>query len=84
MASLTDREIIVACFNAICTLAQRLTGERLVIRLKSPNGGFSEVYADEFSAFFAVPKAGSEVPLVPGATKHPKQDDRVSQILEMH
>ena len=34
----TDRELLVAIFNAICALAEKITGEKLVVFLPSAAG----------------------------------------------
>ncbi len=36
--NLTDRELLVGIFNAVCALAEKLTGEKLVVFLPSAAG----------------------------------------------
>jgi len=40
---LSDRDLLVAVFNAIGALATRLTGERLSVSIPHPGGGYIQV-----------------------------------------
>jgi hypothetical protein len=51
-SSLTNRDLLFAIFNAICALAERLTGERLTVHIKCEDGLPIDVYGDHFGAAF--------------------------------
>jgi hypothetical protein len=53
----TDREIIVSLFDAIGALAEKLTGERMAIRVDSKSGDFIWLYGGQYVRWL---KAGTE------------------------
>lgn len=46
MPILSDREFMVAIFNAVAGLAERLTGEKYIVRIEKEDGTIIGVYRD--------------------------------------
>lgn len=46
---MTDRELLLAILNAVCGLAERVTGERMVVSVESEGGHKWNVYGDPVS-----------------------------------
>jgi len=47
--AITDRDLLFALFDALGALASRLTGERLVVMIPTPDGELDSVYASTAS-----------------------------------
>lgn len=43
---MTDREILIALFNAVGALSERLIGEKLLLCVEKEDGHFEHVYAN--------------------------------------
>jgi hypothetical protein len=69
-SSPTDREILVAIFNAIGALAERRTGERLVVHTERENSEGSDVYSSPASATFLA-KEEASIAFVPAQKDGP-------------
>lgn len=61
---LSDRDLFVAVFNAIGALATRLTGERLLLSIPHPGGGYIQIDSSLAGACFepstAAPATGAD------------------------
>jgi len=49
--TLTDRDLIVATFNAVAALARQMTGRELVVERHMERGGFIKLYGDPLAYF---------------------------------
>ena len=58
----SDRDLLVALFNAVGGLANKLTGETLVVTLKSANGEERRAYYDNGAIEWVVPGCRPSVP----------------------
>ena len=49
LTAMTDRDCLLMIFNAVCALAERLTGERMVVTIDLEGGGRSACFGDGVS-----------------------------------
>lgn len=49
---ISDRELLIGLFNAVGELAERLTGEKLVVRMRAEDGRLCDVYATSMRAYW--------------------------------
>ena len=46
ITAMTDRDCLLLMFHAICGLAERLTGDRMIVSIELENGGRFYLYGD--------------------------------------
>jgi hypothetical protein len=77
---LSDRDLLVAVFNAIGALATRLTGERLSVSMPHPGGGYIQVDSSLAAACFepntAAPATEADDKSQPFAARRPLHSPR--------
>lgn len=76
---ISDHELIVGIFNGLGALAERLTGDRLIVGLQDSNGRTLRVYASSYPSIDWVPGVspahGQQTVFSPKATSASKLDD---------
>jgi hypothetical protein len=68
---MTDRDCLLSIFNAICGLAERLTGERMIVRVELGGGGVFDLSGSDVTWEKACPEAVA-APTYPHAEPAPK------------
>ena len=67
--ALSEKDWIVGIFQAVGALAERLTGEKLVVRLTDSEGNSYDVYADTSDTKWQRPSDAAASPLGDGAPR---------------